>query len=430
MNTRKWLESEIQKWRAEGLVSAEQAGKILARYQDESSAGSPLLVTLFSAFGAVCIGLGLILVFGSNWQLYSREVKLTLSFFPLIAAVLFAGWVFYRPHSASLKESSAVFLSLALAGTMALVSQVYQIQGEWQDLARVWVLAVFPLLYFMQPRMTLILWIGALTAWACAGDGERGVFFWAGLAALLPWFVLNFKSREGDFGRFWVLWAAVIASVIGAAGLMHPETRSLPSFWGVWMIAFFAGLYTAGRNLPESFGGFFSNPLRAAGLGGLTLFLYIGSFEFRGGLDWYGRTAVLGPVMLFDGFLWLAFLFSATLYGLRFARGKMIFEALLCLAPAAVTALVYGIENESLVRFGFNAYLFAVSAAALAAGVQRFDLKLINLGAFWMVLLIWTRFFDAWAGFMGRGIAFILAGAGFIGANYLMIRLRKTKKQI
>lgn len=430
MNPRKWIEIEIRKWRAEGLVSPEQAGKILARYQSESPAGSQLLVTLFSVFGAVCIGLGLILVFGSNWQHYSREVKLSLSFFPLIMAVLFSGWVFYRPHSASLRESSAAFLSLALAGTMALVSQVYQIQGEWQDLAGVWILAIFPLLYFMQPRMTLILWIGALTAWACAGAGERGFFFWAGLAGLLPWFIRSFKTREGDFGRFWVLWAAVIAGVIGAAGLMHPETRSLPSFWGVWMMTFFAGLYTAGRNLPENFDGTFSNPLRAAGLGGLTLFLYIGSFDFLGGLDWRGRTAVLGPAMFFDGLLWLVLLFTATAYGVRYVRRKMIFEALLCLAPAAVTGLVYGFESEGFVRLGFNAYLFAVSAAALAAGVQRFDLKLINLGAFWMVLLIWTRFFDAWAGFMGRGIAFILAGAGFIGANLLMIRLRKTKKDL
>lgn len=430
MNPRKWIESEVQKWQAEGLVSPDQARRILARYQEDFPAGPPLLITLFSVFGAVCIGLGLILVFGSNWQHYSREAKLILSFFPLVCAVLFAAWVFYRPSSASLRESSSAFLSLALAGTMALVSQVYQIQGEWQDLARVWVLAVFPLLYFMHPRMTLILWIGALTAWACAGEGDRGVFFWAGLTGILPWFVLNFKTREGDFGRFWVLWAAVIAGMIGALSLMHPETRSLPSFWSVWMITFFAGLYTAGRNLPESFSGFFSNPLRAAGLGGLTLFLYIGSFEFRGFLEGYGNLASLGPAMLFDAALWLAFFFFATLYGLRYARAKMIFEALLCLAPAAVTAIVYGIESEGLVRLGFNAYLFAVSAAALAAGVQRFDLKLINLGAFWMVLLIWTRFFDDWAGFMGRGIAFILAGTGFIGANYMMIRLRKTKKAL
>lgn len=426
MKPQKWIEAEVQKWLEEGLVNPEQARKIRARYQDASSSEAPVLVTLFSVFGAVCIGLGLILVFGSNWQHYSRAVKLALSFLPFVLALFFAGWVFYkRPGSASLREGSSTFLSLSLAGTLALISQAYQIQGEWQNLALVWVLAVFPLLYFMQSRMTLLLWIGALTSWACAGAGDRGFFFWTGLAALLPWFLQNFKARDGGYARFWVLWASVFAGVIGAASLMHPEVRALPSFWGVWMIAFFACLYTAGRNLPAFFSGIFSNPLQTAGLAGLTIFLYAGSFDLFGRWTRYGAAGSLTPGMFFDGFLWLALLFVTTAFGVRYFRRKMVLEALLCLSPALMTAVVYGVQSEGLIRLGFNGYLLAVSAAALAAGVQRFDLKLINLGAFWMVLLIWTRFFDSWAGFMGRGVVFILAGAGFIGANLLMLRRKK-----
>ena len=80
-----WLLAEIDRWKADGLVSAEQADRIRARYgrPDAAAAGPqgsiPWGLIVFASAGAIVIGLGVILLFAYNWDEIPKPGKLARS---------------------------------------------------------------------------------------------------------------------------------------------------------------------------------------------------------------------------------------------------------------------------------------------------------------------------------------------------------------
>jgi hypothetical protein len=56
--------------------------------------------------------------------------------------------------------------------------------------------------------------------------------------------------------------------------------------------------------------------------------------------------------------------------------------------------------------------------------VRSHGLGVMNAGMTILSALILCRFFDADIGFVARGVAFIVIGAGFLLANLMMLRKR------
>ncbi|HSG76169.1 MAG TPA: DUF2157 domain-containing protein, partial [Burkholderiales bacterium] len=74
----------MAQWRAEGLVDEALAQRILARYPAGAERNWGRIV--FSAIGAVLVGLGVILFFAYNWQELPKAAKLALAIGALAAA--------------------------------------------------------------------------------------------------------------------------------------------------------------------------------------------------------------------------------------------------------------------------------------------------------------------------------------------------------
>ena len=72
------LPAAVQRWQAQGIISAEQGREMISAYR---ALGAPVavhrtqgrLVTILSTLGSVLVGLGVILFFAANWG----EVKFT-----------------------------------------------------------------------------------------------------------------------------------------------------------------------------------------------------------------------------------------------------------------------------------------------------------------------------------------------------------------
>jgi hypothetical protein len=85
---------------------------------------------------------------------------------------------------------------------------------------------------------------------------------------------------------------------------------------------------------------------------------------------------------------------------------------------------------DTLAIFTYNLYLFVLGIVVLRAGVVSGRVATANAGLGILALLFTFRFFDSDMGILFRGVAFILIGMGFLGANLWMSRRAENHKEI
>ena len=76
----RWLAQQLPEWEREGLVTADAARLLRARYGVEQRAGLAQLVV--GAIGGLLIGTGLIAVLAYNWDDFPRWMRLLLALGP------------------------------------------------------------------------------------------------------------------------------------------------------------------------------------------------------------------------------------------------------------------------------------------------------------------------------------------------------------
>ncbi len=78
--------------------------------------------------------------------------------------------------------------------------------------------------------------------------------------------------------------------------------------------------------------------------------------------------------------------------------------------------------------FIVNAWIIAVAVYYIRKGAAEDHLGVVNFGLLIMAALAICRFFDDTIPFIWRGIFFVITGAGFFIANYLILQKRKKQK--
>jgi uncharacterized membrane protein len=136
----------------DGFISLDQRDSILGGYLVARR-----LPTVVLTLGVLMIGLGLLSFIAANWQDLSAWLKVSLiivSYLTCVAAACMFEWRGGRYISGPL-----MFLSgFILLGGMALISQVFHIQGEVFELLGVWLLVYIPTLLLVKSLPVYILY--------------------------------------------------------------------------------------------------------------------------------------------------------------------------------------------------------------------------------------------------------------------------------
>ena len=123
--------TELQK--AE-IIDAATADRIRAYYRTREEESTPKIFVIFGVLGAVLVGLGIILIFAHNWDELPRFAKTILAFIPLIAGQIACGYTLFKKRdSVAWRESSATFLFFAIGASISLISQIYNISGNFSS---------------------------------------------------------------------------------------------------------------------------------------------------------------------------------------------------------------------------------------------------------------------------------------------------------
>ena len=132
-----------------------------------------------------------------------------LQFLPLVAGqALCAFALLKRTESIAWREASTSFLFFAVAGCIALISQIYNIDGELSSFLLTWLLLCLPLVYLMQSNMASMLYLIGITWYASqfgffTSNREHSYIYWLLLLAILPhYYFLYRRNPSGNFLSF------------------------------------------------------------------------------------------------------------------------------------------------------------------------------------------------------------------------------------
>ena len=136
--TRRFLSGESQAWVDEALISPEQRAAIL-----ESYTVTKRLPVIVLALGVLMIGIGLLSFIAANWDVLPSWLKMVMIVGSYLGSVV-AAYRFERRRQTSAAHFLLFLSGFLLLGGLALISQIFHIQGNPTDLLATWLWVYAP----------------------------------------------------------------------------------------------------------------------------------------------------------------------------------------------------------------------------------------------------------------------------------------------
>lgn len=382
------LAAEVETWVRDGLVSAEQAARIVARYPP-SAAWYARPAALFALVGGALVAAGIALVVAHNWAEIHRWVKLA----GLIALMLgsHGGGLALRERDRRALGDGILLLggALLLVG-IALVGQIYHLSGRTSDTVLLWWALLLPAGY-------------ALPSGAVLGLGYAGVEGWFLLALADP-----------------TTW-------LGAAANYRFMTEVVLAGFG--LVLFPLGI-AHGRGEYRAVGRF----IELLGLAGVMAGLFGLGASWQSGA--YGRYALGGLRSMSPAFVLLgiaAVLIVVSMVRLPAGRARRGFTALLLVvaavlgAFAAAGARAPSTDVDVTLRLGPLSWAvqFMLALGLIIAGARVGRASWINIGLVTILVQAVWRYVDLVGGMLGTAALFLSTGVVVMLLGWCLERVRR-----
>jgi Predicted membrane protein (DUF2157) len=417
---------ELDELTAKGVIAPDVAERIRDYYKQPSS-GNNRMVIAFGIIGALLVGMGVVLIIAHNWDELSNGVKLGLGFAPLAIGQAIAGYLIVKQStSKAWTEGTAVILTFAIATSIAVVGQVYNIHGDLASFLRAWMILTLPVMYLLRSQVaSLLFWIGV--TWYALQTGfsyprsEGAYYYWAFAIAALPFYIkLIRKSPNANavsFHNWFIAISMTIALPLGHGTngdelLIGAFVALFSSFIMIGQFPFFAE-----RKL-------ISNAYLVGGSAGIVILMLFLTFEWPEEMLNEPREWWISPPL----FIWIGLF--AVACGLLYRLGSSIgYKYVLSKSYTFIIFLLLfaiGLWNPVLARGFTNVIILALGVFTIREGAQADKLWKMNYGLLILSILIICRFFDTDMSFVIRGLLFMIIGAGFFGVNFYMMKKRKA----
>jgi hypothetical protein len=341
-----------------------------------------------------------------------------------------------RNESAAWRETAAILNVAAIGTAIALVSQTYQIQGDFARFILVWMILALPVVYVFRTSVGLSAYFVGVAVWVVSskhddffGAHSNDLWAWPLLLFGLPAFIILLRQNRNGYGTLLATTALAIAS---AFSLGQTDDIGAQSFWrcsfaAYWSLVYLIGAVSFCDWRPRRF-----HPFVAIGwIGILSLAVFLSFQDEWRNRQWQSAVDFVPrhyPDLLAFGIqvVWIAAALLFAGYALWKKRESN-------LAPAALTPIVViawliakqtgdGLVPSLLINF----FMLALGVYTLLRGIRSERVVEANLGMVVIAVLATARFFDTDLAFVVRGIAFILIGLGFLVTNLIVFK-RKAR---
>ncbi len=408
-----------------GVISTDAAERIRSYYAGKSSRGPNALVLVFGILGALLVGLGIVLIIAHNWDDLTRPTKIVYALLPLLAGQLVCAYTLLKKWDSQVwRESGAVLVFFAVAASISIVSQVYNIPGDLSGFMLTWMLLSIPVIYVMRSAMTSLLVIVGITVYACdvsyfSYPGEIAWYYWLMLALVLPFFFMLAQSGRRNF-EYFHRWFLAISLVIS----LNVFNQSDSVYMFVAYMSMFSLFILLGETKKFSEGRIANNAFLVAGsLGSVVLLLFL-SFRWV----WTEIAREINPE---DEGLFVAIAMSllaggALVHAIK-TRGAAAVHPKAYLFLVFILLFQLGRVSPFVTSWLVSLLVLAIAVITTWRGADRNDMLVLNYGLLILSVLIICRFFDTDMSFVVRGILFLVVGASFFGANYWVLKKRKLQ---
>ncbi|MGB0257583.1 MAG: DUF2157 domain-containing protein, partial [Coraliomargarita sp.] len=388
---RHWLIKELPLLENEGVLDTTSRQRLESYYDSQPTAQSNWIIVAFAILGALLIGGGIILLFAHNWEELGRSTRAVLSFCPLIVGIAFSSFALNRDGT-GLKEAAAIFQTLAVGASIALIGQTYHIPSNTPAFILTWALLSMPLIFLLRSVGVYILYLALICFWTGHAQDryDQAIGFWPLLLPALAWCFQCSRNSWTAPRTLISLWALMLSLPI-ALGISLEH--KFPGLWIVTYASYFGLIGLLGlRFYPNCHG--WSNPLGSMGILGIAGLTYIftwqdlwdevardythWSYTFEWGL-WYDSTITLALLIPW-----------AMIVVKSFNRHSLPKITLASFTPLAALSLSIAIvSDQSLVStLLFNLYMLALGLAYLVQGCRSIQLRLVNFGMLILSLLL------------------------------------------
>lgn len=420
----RWLYEQLPLLKDKGIISAEQAEAIRDYYGPVGDKPN-WATTIIAILGALLIGGGIILIFAYNWDDLSRAWRTVLSFAPLVLGQLLYAYAFFRRSgSPAWVEGASTFLFLMIGACIALISQTYHIAGELDQYLLSWALLSIPLLYLMNASLPALLYLVGIAWWVTLKEGldSASVYYWGLLAAAVPHLIFNLRPERSPLRRNVLGWGLTLTLSVAWWWVIEPEIRAYSLVGTALLLSSF---YLLGRHLQPERQTMVRMPFRTVAIAGMYIFLLVLTFRLEfdantfsmllNGLDydpWAARINLVVLVGLSVAYIYL-FLTGVTNRG-PVEQSAALFPFVIIFYVLIQTA---GSLRPAMVLANLGALGFGV--AFLVSGFRDHHMGRVNIGLLFILLLAAVRFFDTDWSYVVKGVAFVLLGIVFLGANWV-----------
>ncbi|WP_420574852.1 DUF2157 domain-containing protein [Kordia sp.] len=408
-----------------GIITDEIAQNIKAYYATSEESSSNKLFTIFGILGATLVGLGIILIMAHNWDNFPKFIKLIIAFLPMIIGQAILGFSIFKEKSTAWKEAATVFLFFAVGACIALVSQVYHISGDLESFLLAWIVLCLPLLYVTKSKSAIVLHLIFITYFAFeAGYGRSTTIphlYFILLLIAAPRYFQIIKTKKPSATASMLHWLFPLSLIISLPICIdHSEAIGLLMY-----VLLFCVFYNIGQLPYFKDKSLLQNGYRFLGSLGTTILLIILSFRYV----WEHNFKNMFFYSLEFISCIILFIIASILVYRNYKNAK-----LQQFNPFDFVFLIFGIiffigiGSPIIATVLINLLLLVLGITAIRIGASKFHFGILNYGMLIVASLITCRFFDTNIPFELRGLLFILIGAGFFTANYIMFKKQKAKK--
>jgi uncharacterized membrane protein len=419
---------ELPELLSNGIITEEVAAKITDYYKRKAETNPNRLFIVFGILGALLGGLGIILILAHNWDDFSILTKTVLSFVPLVIgqlACLYSLWK--KTDSVTWKESSATFLVFAIAATISLIAQVYNLPEDMEGFLLTWIVLSIPLIYIMRSSFVSLLSIAGIV-WYCSEayygyPKSNGLIHWLLLLTIIPHYYHLLKEYpKSNFTRFHHLFLASAVLFCLSSIATDTNTLLLIGFTAVLAIFYFIGKQEHFINNNQT-----RNAYWLLGKAGTLFLLFVLSFKF----PWIELQREKENFTNYDSLIFIGLLLIALVFlYLHLKKTEILKINPVGLSFILIAVLYFSCSN---LNTGFlvtiiNLFLLAIGVSEIRNGAERNSLYKLNFGLLIISILTICRFFDTQMSFIVRGLLFIGIGCGFFLLNYYLLKKRKQNE--
>ena len=446
MNTTKFLLNFADKVEQKEIVNQPTAIKMRSYIRKlEDSTPIELFLIVSGIMGALFCSAGIFAIIGHNWDNYPKYIRGMFSVLPALTALYFYyRAVFHHPKSRPWIEASSVFLMLMIGASIALVSQTYQLDGDFNKFIKAWALLTLPLFYFARASGITILYLGIISALAVNisldflglphwSENDHDVWYWLLLLGFLPHYYLslNKKSRTQSI-------RVVYMSYVIYFSLISVVWVTFEGNFILWITTIHAALYLIGKRFMGGNDNLFARPFQL--LSQLSIVSLLVMISNKSRLNVYFQN---------DSFLRL---FEnedeekvKTLLESNAQDDKMFYFIVLIVALAAIYFVYFYFKKQfkdvsKLILFApafmllmmvFHEYMFPdwfvvllinglvlfIGFNAMFTGSENQNVAQMVFGFVLISVLLWLRYYDMDWNFIMKGLTFIGIGGAFFLIN-------------